>query len=109
MNNQEAFTLARDHLLKQCARATNLSGSCRYRAADGTRCAIGVLIPDDEYDSTIEAQSIEEIFDKVPALQDLDVDMLTSLQVVHDEKEIRDWETHLRRVANEHDLIWEVA
>jgi hypothetical protein len=105
MNNQEAFTIARDHLLKQGKRSVN-GEACLYRASDGSKCAVGCLIPDDQYDGVIENHPVEDIIDHVPALRGLNLTLLDALQSIHDNENPDGWEADLRKAANEFKLIY---
>ena len=57
MNKREIFDKVRDHLLAQNAKSLTY-GSCLYRGPDGTKCAVGCLIPDDLYSSQMEGAAI---------------------------------------------------
>jgi len=56
---QNIFDEVITHLVRQGKRAA-AGGHCRYRA-DGLKCAVGVLIPDEEYDSAWEGCPVGEI------------------------------------------------
>lgn len=55
---------------------------CKYRAEDGSRCAIGCLIPDSEYDPEIEGKSVDTtglfFFTKAS------INIASALQNIHD-------------------------
>lgn len=53
MTPQETFNIVKEHLLKQQCRALG-RGGCAYRGAEGRKCAIGCLIPDDKYTPDLE-------------------------------------------------------
>lgn len=120
---QEVFNKVATHLFTQGRQAADedshgLGGiSCRYRASDGTRCAVGVLIPDEVYDSEMEGQDVGSLLlglgDVSPAYPALTWlvplrSLLDNLQDVHDfdfnwrsDKEMRE---ALREVAQRHRL-----
>ena len=77
----------------------NRWADCLYRAKDGRKCFIGVLIPDAEYDPTMEGDGIIQIKSKLPCLQGLDVDRLNDLQIIHDAHPVEAWEEKLRDFA----------
>lgn len=54
MNNQEAFDLMVNHLITQGRAAADDNGECLYRGPEGTKCAVGILIPDDKYTPAME-------------------------------------------------------
>lgn len=59
---------------------------CVYRTADGNKCAVGCLIPDEKYDPSFEGQSVYE--PKVLAATGLArefLPLLSSLQTAHDD------------------------
>jgi hypothetical protein len=49
MTPQEIFDTVATHLFTQGHKAINGHGGCVYRCRDGSKCAVGVLIPDDKY------------------------------------------------------------
>lgn len=74
---------------------------CVYRAPDGNRCAMGVFIPDDLYDSKMECKNAHaltqrsshyEIFKPLLAVLPLGFEGMTDLQAVHDNDYIQDTE-----------------
>jgi hypothetical protein len=94
MNKQEFIinTLKPYFLDKSlCATALNEdSGTtvCRYRTADGRKCAVGQHIPDEKYDQKIEGDGIsDEIMDMMTkeAKQTISSqDEWTTIQLIHD-------------------------
>lgn len=100
MTNQEAFDKVVQHLKTQKEQSfgpfTNQYGntqhSCLYRGPDGLKCAVGALIPDEEYKPEFEGLAVLSLMRRKPAsLIGLDRDLLLELQRVHDS--IDDW-TH---------------
>lgn len=67
-------------------RSVDASGTCMYRGENGCKCAVGVLIPNnqysDEYEGNPPALLVEEF--GVPALRGLSSDFLRALQCAHD-------------------------
>lgn len=61
---QEIFDQSATHLLKQNKQAMN-GMTCRYRADDGCKCAVGGIIPDELYDPVIEARAANWFFETV--------------------------------------------
>lgn len=51
---QSIFTDAVIHLHKQGCKSMNLTGNCTYRGLNNTSCAIGGLIKEEFYNSTLE-------------------------------------------------------
>lgn len=103
MTNQEAFEKMVLHLRKQGAKATVVPGrglsSCMYRAPNGFRCAVGCLIPDDEYSPDFERASVSCIVGKVPSLDGVSMNLLIAMQHVHDNHEVYAWEAQFSDVA----------
>jgi hypothetical protein len=103
ITNQEIFNTVVTHFASMKHRSMLEDGeTCAYRAPDGNKCAIGVLIPDDVYRPDIEGQGFS--FD----YGDADVNawiastftidnygLLCSLQTIHDLG--RHWRTRDRR------------
>jgi hypothetical protein len=63
MDKQAIFDKVTTHLLEQGRPAMNEHG-CAYRGEDGTKCAIGCLIPDDLYMPAFEEKSVNLILRK---------------------------------------------
>lgn len=106
MTNQEIFDKAALHLLTQNARAEDANGTCEYRAADGKMCAVGALIPDGDYDETIEGETVTskpKYFLKIGFTEE-NLPVLKDLQYIHDETEVKDWRAELDRLAKENNL-----
>lgn len=85
---QEVFNLVVNHLFTQGRPAYDGNRGCMYRTHDGLRCAVGVLIPDDLYDSSFEMNKsdtiIQELFDADLADWREHAALLLDLQMVHD-------------------------
>lgn len=60
--------------------------ACEYRTKEGHKCAIGYHIPDDQYATYFEGQSVEEIIDELDILllNDVPTPVLTDIQYIHD-------------------------
>ena len=87
MNQQEIFNKVATHLIAQGKRSTGFGGACAYRGYDGTMCAAGCLIPDDEYKPEFENKSWHIIGMRIPTFANapLEVhDLIAWLQMVHD-------------------------
>ena len=90
MNQQEAFDKAAAHLLAQGKKSFQPGDDylCAYRGVDGLKCAIGALIPDDQY-TGLEQMNVTVLLQRkdCPAILksgDLTKDFLQDLQNVHD-------------------------
>ena len=115
MNLQEIFDKVATHLLTQNKKAQSpvvpgeqIKPKCLYRAPDGSKCAVGCLIPDDLYDPAIEGSSVADDIVWEAATGELDYDraeefalgdLLTQLQITHDEDEVEYWPNALRCIA----------
>lgn len=108
MTRQEAFNIMVPHLLTQRCRATR-NGICRYRGDDGTKCAVGVLITDEQYAKTMPAGSLEwglKPVTKLIGMAPEDAGFLRTVQRVHDGVPIEDWEERLREIAADYNLTY---
>ncbi len=71
--NQEILDYVTAHLRNQgrrsvaSANATCFMGACLYRGPDGLSCAVGCLIPDEEYRPDMERR-FDELVDKFPRI-----------------------------------------
>lgn len=90
ITKQEAFNRAWKYFIKEHHNPsiTPDHGDCMYRSPTGRKCAVGLLIPIEEYSRDFEGMPLEDVFDRVPTLcdsPDLSVSYLRDLQQCHDE------------------------
>jgi hypothetical protein len=122
VTNQEAFTLAVKGIIAQGKPGYDADeAGCRYRAPDGSKCAVGMIIPDDQYSPNIEGAPIFALvkgghcrpeWHAIPALAGLDVKLLRDLQAAHDDEYYHDDDEafldhfikEARKIAAEYDL-----
>jgi hypothetical protein len=74
-------------------------GTCKYRGANGAKCAVGVFIPDalycpemdkpQTYNNGTDVESILETFPYLTPYMPLELRAMQSLQVVHDHGDSR--------------------
>jgi hypothetical protein len=102
MTPQEIFDTVAKHLFTQGKPAKQMvpdpdsddgeDNQCRYRAADGTKCAVGVLIPDELYVESMEGQSLSGLIlnlgrqrlPELPSWMKENDRLLMDLQATHD-------------------------
>jgi hypothetical protein len=122
MDRQETFDKVARHLLTQGRRSAELNpmvsgGVCRYRSPDGTKCAVGALIPDELYSADMEGRSViglvgcdgnDDVSPWAEALRahlgvesDYDERFLETLQRIHDGYEPDTWPSRLIELADE--------
>jgi hypothetical protein len=95
MTPQKIFDKVAKHLFTQGKRAmldpTRESGQCMYRGPDGSKCAVGVLIPNKLYRKGMEMRTIIGLLDDeevvLPAWMAENRELLWALQCVHDQHE----------------------
>jgi hypothetical protein len=80
---------------------------CAYRGENGTKCALGFIIPDDLYSEEIEGKSLrDESVNQLKCFDGKDFVLLTTMQMAHDrasedEKHFMDrFRNFMRSVAN---------
>ena len=106
MTEQQAFDVVAAHLLKQKVRCQESMGGgwCLYRNAAGLKCAIGALIPDEEYKPGLEHGRLHAVLDACPSLSRLPFDFLKELQRIHDEGPPSAWGVMLELFASDRGL-----
>ena len=107
MTNQEAFDVMVRHLRKQGCKSVSEDGSkCLYRGPNGLMCAVGALIPDEEYRPEWDERglSASKIVKCCHALQGVDSNLLSIMQTIHDHCSITNWEEHFKITASTYDL-----
>jgi hypothetical protein len=104
VTNEQAFKTMARHMLAQGKRSVAVGRdsfgveheSCRYRGPDGLKCAVGAIIPDEEYRESLEGLPARQVQDLVPSLQGLDDSMISTVQRIHDNWPVCDWRKLLR-------------
>lgn len=99
MENKEVFEIVRQHLMAQGAKSFR-GARCAYRGADGLMCAVGVLIPDDQYQESMDAKisQLPDIQKSCPALRTVNYGLLAELQWLHDCVWPVDWAERLEKL-----------
>jgi len=120
-SSQEVFDKVVSHLRAQNAKSTINSGvGCAYRGENCRKCAIGCLIPDEEYNPKMEGKPLWDLLrldhqsslglfpenSKTNEMLREHFSMLDNMQWVHDMEPIRNWENEFKKVAKLHSLIY---
>lgn len=116
---QETFDTVVNHLRQQGKRAYD--GICMYRAPDGSKCAVGILIKDEEYFPGMELLgTVSYLLNDVMITPDLrkrlgeHLSLLIALQIIHDNPReeltgqdlMKYWEGAWERLAEERKLVY---
>lgn len=106
-NKQLVFDTVAEHLLKQGKQSfyidNNFVEVCAYRGHGGLKCAAGCLIPDEQYDSSIESIGwCKLVYDRVVSHNCLD--LISDLQHIHDTVNPKDWLLCLHEYADKKGL-----
>lgn len=83
MTSEEVFDTVLKHLRTQGVQCME-NCECAYRNAEGLKCAIGVLLDDEDYDPIMEGRTARELQARFGLLQDIDTELLSRLQHAHD-------------------------
>ena len=117
MTDQEVFDTVVTALRRQgcksvkrvaSPRADQCTPVCRYRGENGTKCAVGHLIPDELYDRRMEGLCWTSIVLMSPELYNMQLSnrLVCRLQEVHDCAPVRNWESCWREVAHKYGLTY---
>lgn len=92
---------------------------CRYRGGNGMRCAIGALIPDDLYQPSMERmlipglirfmKSLGEKYFSLYEIFKMHEQLITRLQLIHDNENKSNWEVHWKLTAMSFDLKYTIS
>lgn len=113
MNYQEAFNKVWDRfVVHDSPRGLDEYNNYSYRGLNGSRCAVGMFIPDELYHPDMEGIAIYD--DACPYLANLHIEMgwtkadlnfLTDLQNTHDRDDFDDGrEMYLGHIADKYEL-----
>ena len=100
LTKTEIINKAFDGIIKQGRKslASYSDTRCLYRGVEGTKCAVGQLIPDELYDGDMEEIAITEegsalwkALEGVGCNYDSHMDLLKNIQKVHDLKTVAEW------------------
>ena len=117
MTKRAVFNTAAKHLLTQNCKALSEFNICRYQGENGTKCAVGVCIPNELYHRDLEGNilmipaTLESEFPgnrKAIALAKLikkHEPLLRQLQLIHDKLLPEEWRTALDKLAKEEKII----
>ena len=102
---QEVFNQVYTHLMSQMAKSEDDIG-CVYRGPNGTKCAAGCLIADDEYDEMPSYHNTtcwSELVRSKTVSDNCRV-LIIALQAVHDQFPPEKWADTLNKVAMDFNL-----
>jgi hypothetical protein len=102
-SNQEIFNLVYTKLAAQGCPSVDDKGTCRYRGPNGTKCAAGHLISNENYSPEFEGFRVDNV-DVWTAinLPDKHFDLVYALQSAHDHFltiNFEEWKAKMRRIA----------
>lgn len=97
---QEIFDKVKEHAL-QGMRSVEL-GCCMYRGLEGRKCFVGVLIPDELYDSSFEGKQVSMLPKGV--LPACSISLLQDLQRIHDTRDVEEWPKAFDKLATHRGL-----
>lgn len=104
---QQIFDQVATHLLTQNKKssktANNGSLICLYRGPDGTKCAAGCLISDEEYDTTFENNTWDTLVNYCGIPRN-NMILIKSLQDIHDGEDPSEWKEELKKLAESRQL-----
>lgn len=121
MNNQKVFNKVISHLRKQNSKSLTIDdrgySTCLYRDKLNRSCAVGCLIEDWEYQKEMEGKgifTIKRLFPNLTLFSNFDADysdnyyncmeLLKSLQLLHDLTTISNWENGFKDIAKKFKL-----
>jgi hypothetical protein len=79
------------HLKTQLAQGLNAGGACCYRGEDGLKCAVGALIPDDQYTPQMDGSySLREVMENCTALCEIEAKYPNLFDELHDWRDYHD-------------------
>lgn len=89
MTPQEIFDIVVTHIYSMKHRSRNSDQpACAYRAEDGSRCAVGILIPDENYHPDMENNGVGDLLnywnEHLPSWFGDNEALLRYLQAAHD-------------------------
>ncbi len=110
-SKQEVFNDVVNHARKQGCKSKGII--CAYRGNNGTKCFIGIFIPDNLYSCVMEGDNVFELESYYPEIfeifeKDVDMGFLNDIQGIHDMASVDEWESHFEVLALRNNLIYSV-
>jgi hypothetical protein len=106
---QEVFDIVANHLLTQNRQSLVyddfVDETCAYRGRYNTKCAAGILIPDEYYTQELEGNGWKKLVENSLVPPNF-MDLIAKLQSIHDLHEPKYWKQKLRDLASKHNLEW---
>jgi len=96
--DRDVFEFIKNHLLTQGQRSImEDEATCAYLGTDGKKCAVGALIREDIYHSSIEEKPVNHSLVRSAVTKSvpnwiINLEMLGELQSIHDNANEYDWE-----------------
>ena len=96
--DRDVFEFIKNHLLTQGERSImEDEATCAYLGTDGKKCAVGALIREDIYHSSIEEKPVNHSLVRSAVTKSvpnwiINLEMLGELQSIHDSANEYDWE-----------------
>jgi hypothetical protein len=100
---QEIFDTVVTHLRTQGVKSFN-EDTCLYRDAYNNKCAAGCLIPDSEYQLSMETCVVDKLVWFNINFSTLQVEFIKKLQQIHDRNKVENWESQWINLANIYNL-----
>jgi len=110
-SNQEVFDTVVAHLRKQGRVSMGAFDTRAYLGFDGTKCAVGCLIPDDQYTPSLEGRNILDLVGSGNVVLDPEdtggtLGLLYALQIIHDTDPTTEWELKFGQTAQEFGIAY---
>lgn len=105
---QQVFDQIVAHLRTQGCKAI-VGAACMYRGNNGTKCAAGCLIADEEYQYKMEGHPLIDILSMAPGFKakyDQHYKLILEMQVTHDNYPINDWERLFASIASKYNVVY---
>lgn len=101
---QQVFDTAAIHLITQGvpSHEEGKRSECLYRGPNGTKCAVGAMITDEEYSPDMEGTSVFGL--RLPNRLVPFKPILSDLQAIHDKHDPDEWKSRLHMLADEYGL-----
>jgi len=94
-SEQEVFDYVIGHLVSQGKQSLQTEGwePCAYRGENGTKCAVGALIPDEVYNDGMEGNPVDGLIERFPRECLITgiikhANLLIDLQKLHDDQSV---------------------
>lgn len=81
------------------AKFLNMVEKCAYRGKNDTKCAVGCILDDRDYNVRMEGKSWQGLVEPSKGSKSIKTEIIIKMQKIHDAYNVKDWEIEFQKAA----------